>query len=200
MGRRIGVLAGVVAAGMLVAGCNLFEELHGFYRMDLGAVSASSPWLATWTAEPTEPDQGLLNLAGAQCRSIGGDPAPQDRLIADQRGPDAVAILWADDDETMYCLAARTYGSVHGHILGGFMTDAGAGGELSVADGECGTATLVTGFVPDGTESLVIETESGREVSASVADGRYLAWWPGPDAPVTLRTEDSTVAVGLGPC
>jgi hypothetical protein len=200
MGRRIGALAGVMVAGMLASGCSLFDEIHGRYRMDIGATSPSSPWLAAWTAEPSELDQGLLNLAGSECRTLGGDTAPRERVVTDQRGPDAVAILWADADQTMFCLAARTYGSVHSHILGGFMTDAGAVGQLTTVDGECGNPTLVTGFVPAGTDSLVIETASGREVTASVAGGRFLAWWPGPDRPVALRTEHSIADLVDGVC
>jgi len=139
---------------------------------------------------PGEPDQAVVNAAARVCLDLAGDASRRrDLLIVDQRGPDAVALLWVDGDETTYCLAARAAdATVQVHALGGSTSRTG---QLTPTDVACESPTVVAGTVPAGTGSLIVETRGGLAVSASVADGRFLAWWPGREDPVALRTETS---------
>jgi hypothetical protein len=45
----------------------------------------------------------------------------------------------------------------------------------------------MVGTVAPGTVRLVIETAADRHDDASLGEGRFVAWWPGPDEAVSLR-------------
>jgi hypothetical protein len=171
---------------------------RSWWRSELSAlpVPLAASVISGWSEVPTTADQGLADAAEPMCVSeAGANHLRDDLVIRDQRGPDAAAYLWADGREAMYCLVTRDVdGNVDMHLLGGSESRTG---QLTTTDVTCGSPTLVAGTVPAGTEQLVIETRGGLEVTASVADGRFLAWWPGRDDPVALRT-DTTIADLVG--
>ncbi len=139
---------------------------------------------------PGEPDQAVVNAAARVCLDLAGDASRRrDLLIVDQRGPDAVALLWVDGDETTYCLAARAAdATVQVHALGGSTSRTG---QLTPTDVACESPTVVAGTVPAGTgSSSSRRAEASRSARASLM-GVFLAWWPGREDPVALRTETS---------
>lgn len=189
MGRRFGVAAIVVTAA-LVSGCALLGARSSHGNWAYGEPDAwPEPGAADWTAEPTGADQALVEDAIRACLDMAGDTAlGGSEPIVDQRGS-AAALLWADRDETVHCLVSRRDdGGIGIHALGGSMS---AAGQLTVTDVACGSPTVVVGSAPAGTQRLVIETHAGREVTASLRDERFIAWWPGRDDPVALLTETS---------
>jgi hypothetical protein len=194
MERRVGALAGILLVAQLVGGCALlggrYSHSHWAYGVADDSPAERDDAAASWTAEPGDPDQELLDGATPACLDLAGDASGNRQLlIVDQRGPRAAALLWTDGDEAIYCLVARAAdGSVRVHALGGSTSQTG---QLATTDVTCEAPTLVTGTVPAGTDSLVVETRAGLAVTASVAGGRFLAWWPGRDDPVALRTETS---------
>jgi hypothetical protein len=202
---------GIVAAGLLASGCGLVSsrlagEGEGFMLINGVPVGSPTP-LQGWTAEPTEPDPTLLADAAQLClepfRQIAGDvDLSEHLLIQDQRGPDGAGFMWTDGDDAGWCFVSRSAdGGAHlqavGWTLANNMTP---GSMLMVTTHHCGPPTVVEGVVPAGTESLVIETEAGKAVTASVADGRFMAWWPEADNPVWLRTESTEADFLLSLC
>jgi hypothetical protein len=192
MGRRIAGLTAIMAVALLASGCALLggRSSHAHWRYEgPGHDRAGDPG-TSWTAQPREPDQELVNDAARACLDLAGDGSGSRwLLIVDQRGPDAAALLWNDGDETTYCLVSRAAdGTVQVDVLGGSTSRTG---QLTTTDVACESPTVVAGTVPDGTDSLVVETRAGLSVTATVAGGRFLAWWPGRDDPVALRTGTS---------
>jgi hypothetical protein len=140
-----------------------------------------------WTAKPITPDPALLAEAERLCLDDMRLPGMRGKLvIQDQRGPDAAAFLWFDGSREAFCLVARDNGRTAAFDT--WITAAGPGGtSFAVTDMGCGAATVMVGTVAPGTVRLVIETAAGRHVDASLADGRFVAWWPGRDEVVSTR-------------
>jgi hypothetical protein len=65
-----------------------------------------------------------------------------------------------------------------------------------MADSSGHAATLVDGRIGDGVQRVVIDRSDGTSVTATVAGGWYLAWWPGTayatKAEVTTATGTSS--------
>jgi hypothetical protein len=51
------------------------------------------------------------------------------------------------------------------------------------------------GDVPARTARVEIVTESGQAIEATVAHGRFIAWWPDPDPSTTITAYDASGSV-----
>ncbi|MDP9397777.1 MAG: hypothetical protein M3P96_08120 [Actinomycetota bacterium] len=146
---------------------------------------------ASWTATPTVVSAHDLDAVVSACKdqveSYFADPGQARLVLAERRG-DHVAVLYRteDPDISASCLARNPPGSREVDDV-----DSGAGGSsgpalaapprgftqgaLSSSD----EASITDGAV--GAEVVGVSIHAGtRTVAASVQNGRYAAWWPGP--------------------
>jgi hypothetical protein len=157
--------------------------------------SSAAPAFAGWRATPTIPAPGQLAQAAQVCGQGLGSA-----VLTDSRGPYTAAI-YADSTTSDLCLSGNgvsmssssTTGSPvsvpAGRIeLGGGGTRDSAGNALTLVDGRTGA----------GVTAVTIERSDGSSVRATVANGWYLAWWPGTvtatNAQLTTGSGTSTVA------
>lgn len=150
---------------------------------------------AGWTAEPTAPDAALLAAAKAGCNdSFSGDADQQEllrsgALLQDQRGPDGAAFLWTGES-TAYCFIGRTHAGDLRSPFGSWREHP-FGGPLAIEGDEPGPPAMVTGAVDPAAAAVEIETASGLLLRATVGGGRFVAWWPGADRLVAVRSLDA---------
>jgi hypothetical protein len=155
--------------------------------------SSAAPAFAGWRPTPNTPAPGQLAQAARACGQDLGSP-----VLTDSRGP-YTASIYADSTTSDVCLSGNgvsmsssstsaTPASVaagHVQIDGGGTRDA-AGNALTLVDGRTGA----------GVTAVTIERSDGSSVQATVANGWYLAWWPGT---VTATNAEITTASGTSP-
>ena len=157
--------------------------------------SSAAPAFAGWQPTPSTPAPGQLAQAVQACGQDLGGPA-----LTDSRGP-YTASIYADSTTSDLCLSGNGVSMsssstsvaptrvAAGQIqLGGGGTRDSAGNALTLVDGRTGA----------GVTAVTIERSDGSSVQATVANGWYLAWWPGTvaatNAHVTTASGTSTVA------
>jgi hypothetical protein len=148
---------------------------------------------ASWTSEPGAVSAADLAIVDPLCRLVRdgrtpeGDPIPYTLAATERRG-DLVGLLYRSDDPDMSatCLATLPPGSRWVRDL-----DAAAGGSSGPAlpappDGFTDGAisqfeqiSVTDGAVGDDVVGVTIHAGDLR-VEATIAEGRYYAWWPGP--------------------
>jgi hypothetical protein len=157
--------------------------------------SSAAPAFAGWQPTPTSPAPGQLAQATQGCGQDLGSP-----VLTDSRGP-YTASIYADSTTSDVCLSGS------GVSMSSSSTSAApasvAAGQIQLAGGGTRDAagdalTLVDGRTGAGVTAVTIERSDGSSVQATVANGWYLAWWPGTvaatNAEVTTASGTSTVA------
>jgi len=152
--------------------------------------SSAAPAFAGWQPTPTTPAPGQLAQAAQACGQDLGSP-----VLTDSRGP-YTASIYADSTTSDLCLSGNGVSMssnstsvapvsvAAGQIqLGGGGTRDSAGNALTLVDGRTGA----------GVTAVTIERSDGSSVQATVANGWYLAWWPGT---VTATNAEVTTASG----
>lgn len=154
-----------------------------------------SALVASWTATPASVTSHDLDAVAAACRdqvnsyfvSYFVDPGRAKLVLAERRG-DHVALLYRteDPDISASCLARNPQGSTDVSDVG-----SGAGGSSGPAlkapprgftqgaIGQYDGASITDGAVGDAVTGVTIHAGT-LTVNASVQNGRYAAWWPGP--------------------
>lgn len=174
--------------------------------------SSAGPAFAGWQAKPSTPTPGQLAQAEQACGQGLGNP-----VLTDSRGPYTAAV-YADSTSSDVCLSGNGVSMSSSSTLGAGGPGPGAGGPVpdrsaapaGVAAGQIELAgggtrdsagnalTLVDGRTGAGVTAVTIERSDGSSVQATVADGWYLAWWPGTlaarKADVTTTSGTSTLA------
>ena len=157
--------------------------------------SSAAPAFAGWQSTPSTPAPGQLAQAAQACGQDLGSP-----VLTDSRGP-YTASIYADSTTSDLCLSgngvsmsssstsAAPASVAAGQIQpGGSGTRDSAGNALTLVDGRTGAAVT----------AVTIERSDGSSVQATVANGWYLAWWPGTvaatNAEITTASGTSTVA------
>jgi hypothetical protein len=172
--------------------------------------AGASNAFAGWSPKPTAPAPDQLAAASADCQTqspIAGLPLK----LADTRGPFTFSV-YADSNSSATCIKGPTFTSVSnsttsspidvpaGHILlsGSHASERG-GGSYSFADGRTG----------DGVSAVTLVLADGTDVQATVANGWFVAWWPGvqdvKSADITTPSGTSSQTFdfangGGGPC
>lgn len=157
--------------------------------------SSAGPAFAGWQPTPTTPAPGQLAQAAQACGQGLGSP-----VLTDSRGPYTAAI-YADPTTSDVCLSGN---GVSMSSTASSTTPANVAADQIEFDGggtrdSAGNAlTLVDGRTGADVTAVAIERSDGSTVQATVADGWYLAWWPGTvsatNADVTTASGTSTVA------
>lgn len=194
--RRLLVLS--VASLAAAAAVAVAIPVTGFLGTD-GAAYAS------WTADPASLSVTERSAADDACRDHGLDMSAPEFRLAERRG-DWVVLLYAgargSDPVVAGCMAHVPPGSTdvddvdlgwvggQGAVpTGGQFTDGGMMqfGGASLLGRDRPTVSLIQGDVGSDVSALTIHTVDGRDVVATVADGHYVAWWPG-----TLGVDETT--------
>jgi len=161
--------------------------------------SSAAPAFAGWQATPSTPAPGQLAQAVQACGQNLGSP-----VLTDSRGP-YTASIYADSATSAVCLSGNGVSMssssttvatdvAAGQIQrnGGGTRDA-AGNALTVVDGRTGA----------GVTAVTIQRSDGSSVQATVANGWYLAWWPGTvsatNAEISTASGTSTVPYPSAP-
>jgi hypothetical protein len=158
--------------------------------------SSAAPAFAGWKSTPSTPTPGQLAQAAQACGQGLGSP-----VLTDSRGP-YTASIYADSTTSDLCLSGNGVSMsssstspapasvAAGQIqLGGGGTRDSAGNALTVVDGRTGA----------GVTAITIARSDGSSVQATVANGWYLAWWPGTVAATKaeVRTASGTSTVAF---
>ncbi|MCR3749720.1 hypothetical protein [Lentzea californiensis] len=166
---------------------------------------------AAWTAEPRAP--GDLTPVLADCgrtldqhdagRGVNGPdwPAPRDVAVVDQRG-DMTMVQYIGPQSEMLCLRTPAGVDMNGR---GKLQDQDPLGDRLFADflpsvrmhdvGGRNAMTVLTGWVSRAVGKVVISTEDGLEVTATIGNGRVLAWWPSLGKAKDVRLYDEAGVV-----
>ncbi|MBC9953943.1 hypothetical protein ICM05_04695 [Leucobacter sp. cx-42] len=182
---RVGV---VVALGACAAVAMLVLPQQG---------SAKVPAIATWTAttEPVTPIE--LDVAREACRATLAEfdleiPKSPTTVLSERRGDLIGLTLWGADPETVLtCLvelppgASRVLAATGGAELGDSAAPASppgnmVGGVVWDLDLAGGKASIASGAVGPDVSAVTVRF-GDTAVQATVADGRYAAWWPTSD-------------------
>jgi hypothetical protein len=201
---RTRLLRQPLAIGALASAAGTAGAVAIVISLSAGASSA----FAGWSSKPTRPAPDQLAAASADCQTqspIAGLPLK----LADTRGPFTFSV-YADSTSSATCIKGPTFTSVSnsttsspidvpaGHILlsGSHATERG-GDAFSFADGRTG----------DGVSAVTLTLGDGTDVQATVANGWFVAWWPGvqsvKSAEITTPSGTSTQTFDLtdaGPC
>ncbi|WP_432572935.1 hypothetical protein [Kineococcus sp. SYSU DK005] len=185
--RRTGLrVAGVGLAAGIAALCVSTPSLLG---------GGGTAYAASWTPVPTAASRADVSAAQEACadsaNSLLGDGGASLRpRLAERRGD---LVLLAMDDGTaepavLMCIVGLPAGEEDAEFIAGgggggvvrpaadAVSDAGVyeqrtpGDELSVIDGLAG----------EHVAAITVHAPGGRVVQATVQDGHYAAWWPGP--------------------
>lgn len=141
---------------------------------------------ATWKVVPDEPTSTLTASAPQECST-------QLPLIAlDQRGRAAVA-LFSDGVSLVDCLLVDGMRSASSHgAQTGLDPSAGAIEVLNHGRYEReSTVHIFSGGVRSEVVSVVVTREDGLDVTATVAGGVFVVWWPAAEDAATFRAIDA---------
>jgi hypothetical protein len=182
--RKLPAIGAVGATGIAAA-------LTAVFALSSGA----APAFAGWQPKPTSPTPGQLAQAAQSCGQGLGSP-----VITDSRGP-YTASIYADSTTHDVCLSGNGVSMSSKSITPGTVSVAAGQIQLNgsgARDGAGNALTLVDGRTGAGVTAVTIERGDGSSVQATVANGWYLAWWPGTvsatNAQVTTASGTSTVA------
>jgi hypothetical protein len=170
--RRIFRWTRLVPVGVAAAGAAVAVALN---------VAAPAPAYASWTASPTAMDPDEMRTEGAACVANVRSAFPSARAdlapVAGERREDHVQT---------------------GNTLDGLVTDAVLPKDAEVAllavpgqTSGTGAARVAFGLVSPRVKRLVVTTVTGTEVTATVANGYFLAWWPSGAEVATLTSYDA---------
>ena len=178
-----------VAIGALATAAGTAGAVAVVISLSAGASNA----FAGWTPTPTRPAPDQLAAASADCQTqspVAGLPLK----LADTRGPFTFAV-YADANSSATCIKGPSFTSVSsnttsapidvpaGHIFLSSSHAANSGGAYSFADGRSGAGVIAVTLVLD----------DGTNVQATVANGWFVAWWPGAS---NVKSADITTPAG----
>ncbi|MEU3650540.1 hypothetical protein AB0E59_44770 [Lentzea sp. NPDC034063] len=152
---------------------------------------------ASWSAEPRAPGSreqaiasGCQDVIARWRETVSGvapTPTPVEASLVDRRG-DTTLVAMAGPQGIVYCLYAPGI-TIHG--------------TSEIGDGETwfraspksgfsipGFARILTGHVRPAVRRVVISTEDGRQVIATLTDGWVAAWWPSEADASSVTTYD----------
>ncbi|WP_305785634.1 hypothetical protein [Symbioplanes lichenis] len=154
---------------------------------------AGNEAIASWTAVPTARtgDQVLPQARECARNDVGGTStdsvAPADVLLAEQRGKATLLVLRKPGDITVECLSAGDVGMASMSLTGpGAVPPPAPAGSVtletmsSYGDGDDMWSNII-GLAGPGVTGVEVRLDNGRVIQASVRNGWWGAWWPGPE-------------------
>lgn len=138
-----------------------------------------------WTMNPSVPSPEDAAAINAICSPASGGLSLK---VIDQRG-EAAAAYYGDGNDYALCLTRKdSTGWIPLGAVGAVgAPSSGLAPKMTMATpalqgtGDRGTFSLTAalGTVPTDTQSVQVTLTDGSKVDASVANGTYVAWWPG---------------------
>jgi hypothetical protein len=176
------------AIGALAAGA------AGTTAVAISLIGGATSAFAGWTPAPTPPAPGQVAAAMHSCDGqspIVGLPLQ----LSDTRGPFTFQV-YADARSSATCISGPSFTAVSGSsssvavtvpayqvlLFSSHLTNRG-GQSYSFAEGHTGA----------GVSAVTLVLDDGTRVQASVANGWFVAWWPGPHA---VKAADLTTPSG----
>ena len=161
-----------------------------------------------WTSHPRPQDSTIIALAEQGCgpggvngKSLGTGPIDEGLPlnVVDARGNTAAAFF---TDGTRYSLCRFSWDNdgrivLANSVLGGFATHEPSSLDILVAAGSNDSYSLIIGHTGPGAAKVSVDLGSGDQVTASVGNGFYLAWWPDHQTVVKVSSS-SNAGVVLG--
>jgi len=200
---RIRRLRPPVAIGALASAAGTAGAVAVVISLSAGASNA----FAGWSPTPTRPAPDQLAAAIADCQTQ-SPVAALPLKLTDTRGPFTFSV-YADANSSAICIKGPTLTAVSnnstsapvtapaGRILLSSSHASNRGGGYSWADGRTG----------DGVSAVTLTLDDGTNVQATVANGWFVAWWPGThgvkSAQITTPAGTTTQTFDLGnqsPC
>ncbi len=174
--RRWGV--GFATAGIGLSGLVVF----------LLTLGGSTPALAAWTAVPQHVPAGQAARLATSCErdlAAGHFPAglgSPTSALAERRGAGTAVLLVGSSGAEAICVNPASSSAAAGSgPLVGVGTPGRSRAPLTV-DGVPGGpglgASAVYGRVAEGASKVLVTTQDGRVVTATLGHGYFLAWWP----------------------
>ena len=208
--RRLAVGVAVVAAGAAVA-VTVPSLLPG----------TAGQALASWTASPGSLTGEQVMPQARACAGNGRGGAstadPADVLLAEQRGLATLLIMEKDSGTIDLCLSAgpgKDEQLASMSLAGGPLPAPPAGTVTLETMSSVGTGGLlwtgerwrsnVVGLAGAGVTRVDVRLDSGENLQASVKNGWWAAWWPGPEGgeadgmTVIVHTADGTTSHRVG--
>jgi hypothetical protein len=214
--RYVIPVAGLVAAA--TAASLTLVEFGG--KSPSRPVESSNPGLAlaSWTAHPTAAAPTQVSAAEDYCLvAFGQSPgSPSDTTKAgplqsdgpwtadavDTRG-DLTLALFSDSTQTVACLSGPTFVWLDPLYTGaGAPVGSGAAGldKVIVRQVPGAVYTVAVGVAGTAVTGVGLKRVDGSQVTATIGDGHFLAWWPdgmgvkGLEVTTTAGTQDQPVA------
>ncbi|KRE62945.1 hypothetical protein [Nostocoides sp. Soil756] len=153
---------------------------------------------AGWTAYPAALSTGQFNAVTEQCQEwIHGSitDQPTQVVLSERRGNIGLALVAGTDGLLVTCEqdldAPRepSGGSTESHLTQAPRADqiiSNGGSAFSESDDDP-IFCVVSGRVGSDVTGLVVHTEEQGDVTATVQDGYFTAWWPGPSDSARTR-------------
>jgi hypothetical protein len=174
--------------------------------------ATSSYALAAWTARPTAADPAQISTAESHCApSVGqlgaGQSASRDKqgptvtggpwrpVVVDTRGDLTLALYRGEGTATMACLAAPSFVWLNPIDSSGEqpVTDDTASLDEVTIRGAAGDAyTIAVGRTGSAVTGVGLRLVDGSTVTATVRNGRLLAWWPEGQGVIALSVTTNT--------
>jgi hypothetical protein len=214
--RRYAVPLAGLAIGATAASLTLVEIGGPTAPNHVGPGSKAQPAtsayaLAAWTSRPTPADPAQISAAEAHCSPSGNRAGaaqtspdkqaptltggPWRPVIVDTRGDLTLTLYSGDGTATLACLASPSFVWLNPIATSSEppvkestasldeVTTRGAAGDVyTIAVGRTGPAVAGVG----------LQREDGSVVTASVSDGRFIAWWPESEGVKALSVTTNT--------
>jgi hypothetical protein len=162
--------------------------------ISLGAGASTA--FAGWTAKPTKAAPGQLAAASAACQQSRSSVAGLPLALADTRGPFTFAV-YANSESTASCIKGPSFVSLSESQASSPVVVPADRVLLSSAHrSERGGHAFgfVYGRTGTGVSAVALVLDDGTKVQATVANGWFVAWWPGGQQ---LKSADLTTAGGV---
>ena len=168
--------------------------------------------LAAWTARPTAADPAQISAAEAHCSPSLGQagtvqPASGDKqgptlpggpwspVVVDTRGTLTLALYSGDGTATMACLASPTFVWLNpvGTSSERPVTDNTASlDEVTIREVDGNVYTIAIGRTGSAVTGVALQRVDGSEVTATISNGRFIAWWPESEGVKALSVTTKT--------
>ena len=166
-----------VAIGALAGGAAAAGTLAVVISLGAGASNA----FAGWSPKPTKAVPGQLAAASAVCQhsqsSVGGVPL----ALTDTRGPFTFSV-YANNESTISCIQGPSFVALSQSQASSTVNVPADRVQLASAhrSDRAGRAFgFAYGRTGAGVSAVALVLDDGTKVQATVANGWFIAWWPG---------------------
>lgn len=166
-----------VAIGAVATAAAAASTLAVIISLGAGASNA----FAGWTAKPTKAAPGQLAAASAACRQSQSSVAGVPLALADTRGPFTFSV-YANSESTISCIQGPSFVALSQSQSSNPVNVPADQVQLASAHrSDRGNRAFGFAYGRTGTDvsAVTLVLDDGTSVQATVANGWFIAWWPG---------------------